>query len=523
MSKKKQPKQPAAPKTAAAGSASVAPRWSAVMDLLWALPYAAALFWLRDTVPDGLNNDAAEEALRGLYLLEQRKFEVITFSIGNSAETLYLYLVGAAAKVLGPTTLAIQLPSWLVGAASIWLLIRVVRRLDASTPPWASSLLGISSVWLFHYVRAGLRAVAAPFFLLSFWLLLDRAERLKEDRWSALGCGAVLGLSLYAYTSCRVLPAIFVVYALIRVMRATSERPRLLRCYAFVALGAFLISLPNLWFFIRSPGEFLFRGSYVLRGGAWEIAANTLWSFLLPFSFYRDVYRDLGGAAHYFDGVSAGLTVAGINPIHPLVAAAFAAGLWRLWKTRHEPGAMFILIAWLCATLILGIAGPSLTRMLILLPVYLAVASVGIGTGAKRSSAFGLALAAVLLALTLQQGYAYFFQLSSSKLSSLYFSSAATPIGQRAVELAAQGERVLCVISKDAAVIRFLTHAHPGDVHVVEFYNRPLVVEEIPLKEFNPSTLLIEKQFAGYANTFPPQRLRQPARRFDEIDLKTDR
>ena len=84
--------------------------------------YLAALIYARDRIPAGLHNDVAEEALRGLYLVEGRHFEVMTFSVGNSAETLYLYLVGVAAQLLGPTTLAIQLPSWAFALACIWLV-----------------------------------------------------------------------------------------------------------------------------------------------------------------------------------------------------------------------------------------------------------------------------------------------------------------------------------------------------------------------------------------------------------------
>jgi len=153
----------------------------AMADVVWLVGYLLALVYWRDVVPDGLVNDAAEEALRGIGLVEGRKFEVITSSLGNSAETLYLYLLGASAKLFGPTTLAIQLPSWITALAVIWLFIGILRRMDVSTR-WAPPLAVVSSVWLFHYARSGLRAIAAPFFLLAFWLLLDRAERLEERR-----------------------------------------------------------------------------------------------------------------------------------------------------------------------------------------------------------------------------------------------------------------------------------------------------------------------------------------------------
>jgi hypothetical protein len=57
--------------------------------------YAAALLYAQGRTPPGLNNDVAEEALRAVYLVQGHHFEVITFAVGNSPETLYLYLVGA--------------------------------------------------------------------------------------------------------------------------------------------------------------------------------------------------------------------------------------------------------------------------------------------------------------------------------------------------------------------------------------------------------------------------------------------
>src|SRR4029077_20016446 len=138
--------------------------------------YVGALALWREQTPQGIHNDTVEEAQRGIYLIEGRHVEVITFAIGNSAETLYLYLLGAAISLLGPTTLAIQIVSWASALAVIALGVGLVRRLEPAMPLWASVLLFTSSLWLFHYARAGLRAIAAPVVLLAFCALLDRAE-----------------------------------------------------------------------------------------------------------------------------------------------------------------------------------------------------------------------------------------------------------------------------------------------------------------------------------------------------------
>ena len=338
------------------------------------IAYAGALLYRSDRVPAGLNNDVAEEALRGIYLVAGHHFEVMTFAIGNSAETLYLYLMGAATQVLGPTTFAIHLLSWIFALACIWLIWKLVERITDTVPGWVPLLTAACSIWLFHYARTGLRAISAPFFLCAFALLLDRVERRPEDRTAGLVCGAILGLSIYGYTSARVLPIAFVLYVLYRVVRESGSKGALLRRYGAIAAGAFVVSIPNLIFFLRQPAAFLSRGSYVLRGSGSARAVNVIWTALFPIH-YPDVYRSILGIDYHFDGVSAGLTAAGLNPVHLIFAAALVFGLYEGRRYFDRPVVVFLLAAWVTSVATLGIAGPSLTRLLVILPVILVFAS----------------------------------------------------------------------------------------------------------------------------------------------------
>lgn len=486
----------------------------------WAPFYIAALAFQHDRIPDGICNDTAEEALRGLYLVKGPKFEVITFAIGNSAETLYLYLLGLMATLLSPTTIAVQITSWIFAIVTIALLIRVCRRLNPNLPSWVPLLLGTSSVWLFHYARSGLRAIAAPVFLLVVWLLLDRAEEVGERRLPAVLCGAALGLSIYAYTSCRILVPAFLVYGAIRIVTGGAARGALTRLYAFVALGAFVVSIPNLVFFIHSPLEFLLRGGYVLQGTFSDKMGHLLWTLLLPF-YYPSVYASISGRTFLIDGVSAGLAAAGIRPVHLLVAAAALLGFARAWTGRSKATTLFMLCVWVCGTLMLGITGPSLTRLLILLPVYLALAAMGVAVVLERWPQAHAVVAVSLGAVLLMDARAYFVLLPASLQSSFDFSPAATPIGKRAQELAAAGKRVICVVAKDANVVRYLTYGHEDRVSVAEFYFRPLSAAEIPVRQFAPSTILIERnsRFEPYAAQFPAAWRDTSHERFEEIHL----
>ena len=460
--------------------------------------YLATLNFARDRVPAGLNNDVAEEALRGVSLLESGRFEAINlfgvgkggYRYGNSMETLFLYLLGVAARISGTTALSIHVTTWLFALATICLVCWTTWRLDPALPAWLPALLVLSSIWLFHYARSGLRAITAPVFLLSFALLLDQSEEMLS-RWRVgLACGAVLGLSLYAYTSCRVLPIAFLIHGSARLWNARGQRRELLHRYAAVAAGLLIVSLPNLILLFRQPGTFLTRGSYVVRGGIPAAAINVMQTLLLP--LYYAHKETAVGATNVFDGVSQALAVAGLRPIHPVVAAAFLIGLVRAWRRRGEPLVSFLLAAWVSATIALGISGPSLTRLLILLPFYLVIAALGFGTVLRFRGVAPLVAAALLL-MTVAEARNYFVIFAQNPSSRHEYALNATAIGQRARALAMDGARVTCVVAANANVVNFLTHDVQDRVEVLEFMRRPTTTSEIPLMlQFRPQVILLE-------------------------------
>jgi len=454
------------------------------------LGYAAALVYRRGTVPSGLSNDAAEEALRGVLLLAQHRLEPITGAIGNTAETLYLYALGISTRLLGPSTLAVQVVSWLTAIGIVLLLVAVVRRVEPSLPAWIPLAAGVSSIWLFHYARAGLRAISAPFFFLLFAYCDLRAE---EDRRFTVLEGIVLGAGVYAYTSFRVVPIAWLLLTLFRLARAPDRRAVAKRAFV-AAAAAFVVSIPNLVYFARAPREFLSRGAYVMRGGALRNVAATL---ALPFATFRE-YDDIAGPHHYFDGIAVSLTTAGVNPVHPLVAVLFVAGVFVLVRDRAARRRLLpLVVPALVVVAVLGPGGPSLTRMLILLPALLVLAC----AGARR---LPRAAAAALFALVLAtHAYAYFGRFARNAEAQGFFGRSATPIGERAAELAREGKRVLCVVSKDANIVRYLSGSD-WRVAIAEFYQRPFDAAELP-RAFDADVTLIERSeaLAGAERAFP--------------------
>jgi hypothetical protein len=434
-----------------------------------AVAYAALLLYRFRTVPDGLVNDTAEEALRGLLLLEQRRLEVLTFVLGNSAETLWLYVVGVSAKVLGTTVLAVVLPSALAATATVVLVTLLVRTLDPDIPWIVPFLLASGSPWLFHYGRSGLRAISAPLFVALTALLLARAARDPNRCRPFAWAGAAAGVSVCGYTACRLLP-VALVLALAMVWLSEKARRREWLCASGAAVAGLLAaSVPSLLTLFAHPREFLTRGSYVAVASASGRLANTLATALLPFD-YPTRYRFIWGDGHVFDGVSAGLTGSGVNPVPLAAGLLFAIGLvWRL-KRRRDVTSLFLATVLALAIVFLGPAGPSLTRLFVVLPVYLVFASFG-AASLLRGPRMRVAVVAGLLFLTAQMVVHYFARQSDpSRESRADVATAHTAMGEEARTAAREGP-VLCVVTESANVVRYLTHG--SRVTVVEFYQRP--------------------------------------------------
>lgn len=509
----------------------IRPLW---IDLsITSILYGLALLvpW-RDLIPPGLGNDAAEEALRGILLIEGGRFEPITFSIGNSTETLYLYLLGLVIKVFGSTTLALQILSASFAVACVCLVCILIRRIDSRLPTWISIVLTASSIWLFHYGRSGLRAISAPVFLLAFVILICLGEEEKRRfnyLWGFLA-GLVLGLSVYAYTSCRALAVAALVYMVVRLISG-PDRIRLFFSYLWLSLGAILISIPNLIFLVNFPQEFLNRGNYVLSGQAISIPRNLIASLLLPIHYLYS-YRGPSSPSFDVDGFSSSLVVPGLNPINPIVSVLMIVGLVKAWPMIGKKREIFLLmIVWLVSTLILGVAGPSLTRFLLLLPVYVIFAILAFGRTETVSNGItghivgqlarvwplaqkgqepilklvSLSTVTILALLLASSVYSYFFQFGSSEEIEFYYSPVATPMGTRAYSLAEDGKRVLCVVAKDRNIVHYLTYPVRQSVEIVEFYYRPFDPAEISSSLSKADVILVEKdsRFQWFSDRYP--------------------
>jgi hypothetical protein len=221
---------------------------------------------------------------------------------------------------------------------------------------------------------------------------------------------------------------------------------------------------------------------------------------LLPF-YYPARYHTVYGPGHYFDGVSAALVSSGFAPIHLVYAAALVAGLY--WGRRYagHPVIVFLLASWVTSIATLGVAGPSLTRLLIVLPAMLVFAALGFAEVAQIHSKLRIVSVVLILFVGASDGY---FYLSGGGAAPDYFAAAASSLGKEALALAVEGRSVLCIVSSDANVVHFLTYSKAARVRVIEFFGRPFNPREIPWNQVRPDVLLVENdvQFKDFVMQF---------------------
>jgi hypothetical protein len=472
-------------------------------------------------VPAGLEGGAAVEALRGVHLIVRRRLEVLSFAIGPSAETLWLYIVGASVKLLGPQWFSVVLPSILAAAAVVVLTVLVSLQLDPEAPPAIPFLLSAGSVWLFHYGEVGLRAISAPLFFTLAVLAVHAASSEGVPPYRKVLAGAVLGLSVYAYSSCRVLALAWLLFAAARELR----KPRAVRSFRAALgptlIGAAVVSIPNFLFFLRNPDDFLFRGYYVYRGGwVWK-AVNVFWTALLPFHHPR-FYTEWLGPGHNFDATAVTLTGAGVHPVDPMTAVAFAGGLILALRGPRPAGLSYVLWTLGTGTLLLGISGPSLTRLLLLQPAYVLLAALAFSHAWRHWPRARAALAPALLVPGALGAMQYAWTFGRSTVAQAEYLPEMNAMSARARDLADADPalRVLLVARRGKDIAKFYNYRHIERIWLIEGPRSATGPEAVldAIRRFRPGVVLVERagSLAGVAASLGAAGGTGP---FDEIRL----
>jgi 4-amino-4-deoxy-L-arabinose transferase-like glycosyltransferase len=338
-------------------------RWNSAAAVLLLL-FAAWLFWRTPlSVPPGMEMDELIEIQIAKQVLggDWRPF----YEAGQGREGLYHYWLAGWLTLTGRNVFTLRMASTTLTLLGLAAGYALMRRLFGRAVALTSLAIGATSFWVLFAARSGLRSTAllllAALAGYLFWRGLSPVGAGLSNRrfapalgghkgrpynWLFFGlAGMCLGLTFYAYTAARVLPAVFILFIL---YLAIFHRHRLMGRWRWLlvwGLVAALVIAPFLLYLQAHPEADAFdfldfnRPLAALQTGDPEPALQTSLATLGMFAFRGDPL--------IFDNVP------GRPVFDPLLGALFLAGvIIAAWRFR-QPAYAFVLL-WLPISLLPG-------------------------------------------------------------------------------------------------------------------------------------------------------------------------
>jgi len=215
-----------------------------------------SLYW--DEVSIGYNAYSISETGRDEY---GQSFPLFFKSFGEYKLPLPIYLTSLSVKLLGPTPLAVRLPSALAGIITVLFTYLLVKRLfSVPSAPLLSALLLAISPWHLQFSRPSFESNFATLFLvLGTFLFIKAIESRRFFSW--LFAGLCFVLSFYAYYTPRLL-APFIILALLFFYRRYIF-PQLKTIF-FSQIPSLILLIPLLLFMLQPESRARMRQVSIL-------------------------------------------------------------------------------------------------------------------------------------------------------------------------------------------------------------------------------------------------------------------
>lgn len=557
----------------AGAGAGDADRWLRGRTEWWFLAILVlGALWLRvyriDVVPWGLNNDEAINAIEANEIAQGKKFATVTES-GLNRETMFhelaafsyghpelgLNVLRALPALFGlnPSTIndpladalfplrAVSIAAALLTLVALYFFARAFFGTRVAIV--ATFFLAVSP-WHLLYSRVGERTILAPLFMLLTAGLFLRALRTGRIVDHVLW-GAALGLGFWTYTTFRAVPIALAVFYVWRVRRrGTGWNPKPLLAGAGLAAAGFLFVMI---FSGLSPLGFLLRGAYATTPPKTNWFLNLFHAVTMPL-YYPSDYAVIQSDAFISDGISPTYGLIGLEPDTLLFAAFSTLGLFVMASTAfskrrrgaggigrreagEEPGSMadadaeqrrdaaaLVLFLVLATWLTIGWLGPSLTRLLMILPCLVLCAAVftvrvwdDIAAVRPPITAWlGAAATAGLLALATAQGFSNLFLLAGRSERAMQNFGATQTIMGMFVRALPPDQNVIVLHTLRVDTLKFLIGSRPRTRMLTD--TRTVSLDDI-LKTPNTVTFVVE-----YARPFA-EPLRGLMTRFPQGDM----
>lgn len=310
--------------------------------------------------PPGLNHDAAWEGLYALDILRGIPYAPYV-SAAWGRETLTFYFRAASIWLLGPTVLAIILPSVIAGVLVLPFFYWWARNMfGARFALMATLLLGVSG-WHLVFSRTGWRSDFQPLFMVITCCFFVRGMLTASPLDFGLS-GIGLSLALNTYNGARPFPLMFPLWLLLVLLQSWTWRG-FLRRYGLGLLAmvvTFGITIaPLTWYAINNWEKFNARAVALQdMTGALGAVGQTLLLF-----------NDRGNGDDFF------ITTPGLE--YPAALFLVFGVLWGLTRVRDER-AQFLLLGLVVNALGGIISKPNMNRNIGMMPFVYFFAALGV-------------------------------------------------------------------------------------------------------------------------------------------------
>jgi 4-amino-4-deoxy-L-arabinose transferase-like glycosyltransferase len=321
-------------------------------------------------------------------------------------DPVMIYATALALKALPLSQFAVRVPTALVGVLNCVLMFIVARSLFKSDGLGltAAALLALTPGHFIHSRMALSILYPLPFILAWLWCLNRFLE--AGGRWSLIGAGAWLGVSIYSYLGCVVMAPIYLAFTVGAILQRQGWRewPRTLP-----AIAAFLLALvPAVAWQTAYPDRFteLLNGYRVPGSG--DTLGNSLAGILsldglrmridLFWSFFSPSFLFIAGDSSVINSTRA----IGFFPI--AFAVLIPLGLIQVARRRGWPISLVVVGGFFTAPVAAVLSGELETnRVLYVLPFGALVATYGVERlFATTSRRLRWATVALLIAVPIQ-------------------------------------------------------------------------------------------------------------------------
>ena len=371
--------------------------------ILFALALAVVMLRLHrlSELPSGIEHGEGLNGVDALRVLQGEHAVFFPAAMGGH-EGLVVYAIAMAISVLGPTELALRLPTALASAGTVFAVFWLGRLLfgreeSGRATPWRGLLVGgvgagLLAVSIGQTIlgRNAFRANYLPL-LLSLCLALLWGGWMSRVRrggtwWRIALAGVCAGLLPYTYIPARFTPFLFLFFGLsfaLPLRTVTGERApagtlkRNLQLAGVFVVVAGLVAAPILVYFALHPEHFLMRSNQVLvfhpdrnQGDSLGTFLGSVWGHLLAFGFRGDL-----NGRHNF---------AGQPMLNPWEAFFFWLGVgmavWRWQRPAYRLLLLWLVILLLPTTLARDIneIPPNTLRMIGAAPAIYLLTGVGV-------------------------------------------------------------------------------------------------------------------------------------------------